>query len=79
MDEAAIMEAAEVAVDGLMLVCHLVLVALMYANELAVSCGQWLSTRKMGWETVSSWSVFLVLMCASLGNSWFLPEQMVPG
>ena len=79
MDEAAIMEAAEIAVDGLMLVSHLVLVAIMYANELAVSCGQWLSTRKFQWDTLSSWTVFLVLMCASLGKSWFLPQEVIPG
>jgi hypothetical protein len=79
MDEAAIMGAAEIAVDGFMLVSHLVLVAIMYANEVAVSCGQWLSTQKLQRETLLSWVVFLVLMCASLGNSWFLSEEVVLG
>lgn len=80
MDEAAIMDAAELAVDALMLCTHLVLLALLRPRRVAASCGAFLSTQMLRRETLSSWAVFLVLMTVSLGLPWAAPrETSAPG
>jgi len=66
MDEADIMEAAEIMADGLLLTFQLVLIMFWYSTRVVVSCGQWISGRSLTWGAASYAILFFVLLSASM-------------